>query len=114
MEKRQLRIDVLGTSLVIQSDESTEYLNRLAAHVRAKIEEVKGRYTFADPLTVAVLAALNIADEMFKIRDGREPAGGPDEEIATVAEKLISRFDDDLLSHTPYSDADTELPPRES
>jgi hypothetical protein len=114
MEKRQLRIDVLGTSLVIQSDESAEYLNRLAAHVRAKIEEVKGRYTFADPLTVAVLAALNIADEMFKARDGREPAGGTDEEIATVAEKLISRIDDDLLSYTPYPDTDTEAPSTES
>jgi hypothetical protein len=114
MEKRQLRIDVLGTSFVIQSDESPEYLNRLTAHVRAKIEEVKGRYTFADPLTVAVLAALNIADEMFKARDGREPAGGPDEEIASVAEKLISRIDDDLLSHTPYPDTDAEAPSTES
>jgi hypothetical protein len=114
MEKRQLRIDVLGTSFVIQSDESAEYLNRLTAHVRAKIEEVKGRYTFADPLTVAVLAALNIADELFKARDGREPSGGPDEEIATVAEKLISRIDEDLLSHTPYPDTDTEPPSTES
>jgi hypothetical protein len=112
MEKRQLRIDVLGTSLVIQSDESAEYLNRLAAHVRAKIEEVKGRYTFADPLTVAVLAALNIADEMFKVREGREPSGGTDDEIAAVAEKLISRIDEDLLAHSPYPDPD--LPPDES
>ncbi len=112
MEKRQLRIDVLGTSLVIQSDESTEYLNNLAAHVRARIEEVKSRYTFADPLTVAVLAALNIADEMFKARAGRPAAAGQDEEIAAVAEKLISRIDDDLLSYSPY--ADPEAPPEES
>jgi hypothetical protein len=106
MEKRQLRIEVLGTSLVIQSDESTEYLNRLAAHVRARIEEVRGRYTFADPLTVALLAALNIADEMFKARDGREPPGTPDEEISAVAEKLISRIDEDLLSYVPYPDGE--------
>ena len=104
MEKRQLRIDVLGTSFVIQSDESTEYLNSLAAHVRTRIEEVKARYTFADPLTVAVLAALNIADEMFKARSGKPPAPGHDEEIAAVAEKLISRIDDDLLSYSPYRD----------
>lgn len=106
MEKRQLRIDVLGTSLVIQSEESAEYLNRLAAHVRVRIEEVKGRYTFADPLTIAVLAALNIADEFFKAREGREPSAGPDDEISAVAEKLISRIDEDLLSHSPYPDAD--------
>jgi cell division protein ZapA len=103
MEKRQLRIDVLGTSFVIQSDESPEHLARLSSYVKAKIEEVKSRYSFADPLTVALLAALNIADEMFKSRDGRDPAG-PTEEITSVAERLISRIDDQLLEHTPYDE----------
>jgi len=102
MEKRQLRIDVLGTSFVIQSEESAEYLNRLSSYVRGKIEEVKSRYTFAEPLTVSLLAALNIADELFKAREGREPQVAVDE-IASVAEKLISRMDEDLLEHTPYT-----------
>lgn len=101
MEKRQLRIDVLGVSFVIQSDESTEHLNRLSAYVKSRIEEVRKRYTFAEPLTVAVLAALNIADEMFKLRDGREPRESS--EIDSVAESLISRIDDDLLTHTPLA-----------
>jgi cell division protein ZapA len=108
MEKRQLRIDVLGTSFVIQSDESPEHLARLSTYVKAKIEEVKSRYSFADPLTVALLAALNIADEMFKSREGRDPAG-PAEEITSVAERLISRMDDQLLEHTPY-DEDPNTP----
>jgi cell division protein ZapA len=103
MEKRQLRIDVLGTSFVIQSEESAEHLNRLAAYVRGKIEEVKSRYNFAEPLTVSILAALNIADELFKSREGREPQIAVDE-ISSVAEMLISRIDDDLLKHTPYAD----------
>ncbi|MGA2480636.1 MAG: cell division protein ZapA [Spirochaetia bacterium] len=101
MEKRQLRIDVLGTSFVIQSDESAEHLARLSTYVKSKIEEVKSRYTFADPLTVAMLAALNIADEMFKTREGR--AGPvPAEEIEVMAERIISRMDDELLQHTPW------------
>ena len=94
MEKRQLRIEVLGTSFVIQSDESPEHLARLSSYVKAKIEEVKGRYSFADPLTVAVLAALNIADDMFKLREGREPSA---EEVESLAERLIDRMDDELL-----------------
>jgi cell division protein ZapA len=100
MEKRQLKIDVLGTSFVIQSDESAEHLARLSSYVKARIEEVKSRYSFADPLTIAVLAALNIADDMFKTRDGREPqfAG---EEISSVAERLLDRIDEELLQHTP-------------
>jgi cell division protein ZapA len=107
MDKRQLRIDVLGTSFVIQSEESAEHLARLSAYVKAKIEEVKGRYSFADPLTVAMLAALNIADEMFKAREGRAPSAA--EEVEVVAERILSRIDDALLEHTPY----TEEPPKE-
>jgi cell division protein ZapA len=103
MEKRQLRIEVLGTSFVIQSDESADHLARLSSYVKSKIDEVKSRYNFADPLTVAVLAALNIADDMFKSREGRELLG-PAEEMGSVAERLISRMDDALLEHTPYED----------
>ena len=71
MEKRQLRIDVLGASFTIQSDESAEHLERVSAYLREKVEEVKARYSFATPLTLALLAALNIADELVKERAGR-------------------------------------------
>ncbi len=105
MEKRQLRVDVLGASFVIQSEESAEHLNRLSAYVKARIEDVRKSYPFAEPLTVAVLAALNIADEIFKLIEGRQPAQSEDE-IAGVAERLISRIDDDLLSHTPLPEGE--------
>ncbi len=103
MEKRQLRIDVLGTSFVIQSEESPEHLAILSSFVKDRIEEVKSRYTFADPLTVAVLAALNIADDLFKARSGREPAlsSSQSAEIENVAERLISRIDEELLRNDP-------------
>jgi len=105
MEKRQLRIDVLGTSLVVQSDESAEHLARLASFVKAKVEEVKSRYSFAEPLTVALLAALNIADELFKTREGRgeSPAS---QEIASMAERILGRIDEELLDHTPLDAGD--------
>ena len=70
----------------------------LSSFVKDKIEEVKSRYTFADPLTVAMLAALNIADDLFKTRDGRAPPT-QSSEIEIVAERLISRIDDELLRH---------------
>ena len=104
MQKRQLRIDMLGTSFVIQSDESPEHLARLSSFVKSRIEEVKTRYAFADPLTVAVLAALNIADDLFKARDGTDPSTRI-AEIENVAERLISRIDDELLRHDPLGES---------
>ncbi len=101
MEKRQLKIDLLGASFTIQSNESPEHLSRVAGYLRARIEEVKARYSFADPLRVALLAALNVADELFREREGRG-LPGPDTELASVAQKLIDSIDESLLSHTPY------------
>ena len=103
MEKRQLRIDVLGTSLVVQSEESPEHLALLTSFVKDRIEEVKARYSFADPLTVAVLAALNIADDLFKARAGREPpvSSTQSAEIENLAERLMSRIDEVLLRDEP-------------
>jgi cell division protein ZapA (FtsZ GTPase activity inhibitor) len=107
MAKRQLKIEVLGTSFTIQSDESADHLARLSSYVKTKMEEVKSRYAFADPLTVAVLAALNIADEMFKSREA--PGTEKADEIESVAERLIKRMDEELLEHTPY-DGDGHSP----
>ena len=103
MDKRQLRIDVLGSSFVIQSEESPEHLSHLSSFVKDRIEEVKNRYTFADPLTVAVLAALNIADDLFKARGGREPPLSPAQstEIENVTVRLISRIDEELRRDDP-------------
>ncbi len=48
-----------------------------------------------DQSPVAVLAALNIADDLFKVRAGREPSSQATE-IQTVAQRLISRIDEAL------------------
>jgi cell division protein ZapA len=106
MEKRQLKIDLLGTSFVIQSQESPEYLDRLCGFLRTKVDEVKRRYTFADPLTVALLAGLNLADELFKQREGASPSPLQGE-IAEVAQKLIDTINDELLEYTPYKGDDS-------
>ena len=103
MEKRQLRIDVLGASFTIQSDESAEHLERVSAYLREKVEEVKARYSFATPLTLALLAALNIADELVKeraVRSARAAPAGP-KDLEEIAAGLIEQIDGALASHAP-------------
>jgi cell division protein ZapA (FtsZ GTPase activity inhibitor) len=101
MEKRQLKIEILGASFVVQSEESLEHLTRVGEYLRSKVEEAKSRYSFADPLTVALLAGLNVTDELFRARQAGAQ-GLPDSEIESVAKRLIETMDDELLSHTPY------------
>jgi cell division protein ZapA (FtsZ GTPase activity inhibitor) len=100
MEKRQFKIEMLGTSFTVQSAADPAYLADITAYVQGKIDEVKNRYNFADPLKASLLAALNIADDLFREREGREP--GLRGEIASAAQRLIESIDDELLKHTPY------------
>jgi len=104
MDKQQQKIELLGASFVVQSTADPEYLAEITSYVRERIEEVKSRYTFADPLKISLLAALNIADELFKEREGRAP--GLRGEISMAAQRLIDSIDEELLRHTPYQDAD--------
>ena len=101
MEKRQLRIDVLGASFTIQSDESADHLSKVSAYLREKVEEVKARYSFATPLTLALLAALNIADELVKERSGRaaRTAAPAPRELEEIAAGLIEQIDGALAAH---------------
>lgn len=113
MEKRQLKVELLGTSFTIQSDEDADHLARVSSYLREKVEEVRSRYTLAAPLTIALLAALNIADDLMRQREGRLPDGrlpegrvargsaGSEDEIEAIASGLIERIDEELRSHAP-------------
>jgi len=112
MEKRQLRIDVLGASFTIQSEESAEHLSAVSAYLREKVEEVKARYSFATPLTLALLAALNIADALVKERAGRSsrpsaPVPAPSE-LEQIAAGLIEQIDGALASGERVDGGDGE------
>lgn len=113
MEKRQLRIDVLGASFTIQSEESAEHLARVSAYLREKVEEVKARYSFATPLTLALLAALNIADELVKERSGRASRAVPatSREIEQIAAGLIEQIDGVLAAGGPEDDGGGDAAP---
>jgi cell division protein ZapA (FtsZ GTPase activity inhibitor) len=105
MEKRQYKIELLGVSFTIQSAADPNYLEEVTAYLREKIEEVKNRYSFTDPLKTSLLAALNIVDDLFREREGRAPVIR--RELADAAQKLIDSIDDELLRHVPYTDQGT-------
>jgi len=61
----------------VQADQNEEYLKELAAYVDSKMRTVAEATRTVDTVKVAVLAALNIADEMFTLRQRQEKIEGP-------------------------------------
>jgi len=72
-----VKIDIYDQSYRFGDDQDEEYLKKLAAYVDQKMRTVAESTRTVDSLKVAVLAALNIADEMFTLRDHQQEIDGP-------------------------------------
>ena len=67
-EINRVEIEICGEKYVLKGNESIEYMKKLAHYVDKMMKDISNR-NFKMPLNkVAILTALNIADEYHKIR----------------------------------------------
>jgi cell division protein ZapA len=64
-----VKISVAGQPLAVRTSASPAYLRELADFVTARIEEVRAPGRTVTTQSLALLAALNIADELYQLRD---------------------------------------------
>jgi len=97
MEPSRLKVDILGTSFHIRANEDSAYLRTVLDYLREKVDEVRSEVGAADPLKIALLAGLNLVDELFKEQQkglGVRPSEYA--EIGRITESLIERIDRSL------------------
>lgn len=68
MAKNRTVVKVGGREYTMLSDETPEYIHRVAAYVDRKMEEINVASKLSNVM-LAVLAALNITDELLKAQD---------------------------------------------
>lgn len=94
-----MRVELLGASFVIQTDESREYVESLIAYFGSKIETVKTSSKVDDPLKASILAGIFLVDELYRERVDasiRSGLAAPDVDVGAVADRLIAKIDDSL------------------
>ena len=73
-----MKIEIYDQSYNVNSaGQNEEQLKELAAYVDGKMREVAQATRMVDSVKVAVLAALNIADELFTLRGRQQEIDGP-------------------------------------
>jgi len=70
--KNLIRVEILGREYTVKSDEGEERVKDIAAHVNRKIKEVSESGQTVSTLNLAILAALNIANDYFKALEGQK------------------------------------------
>lgn len=67
-----VEVTILGQKYTIKGDAPEEHIKKLAAFVDAELKEVHSATPSITPLKAAILASLNIADELHKLKDTQE------------------------------------------
>ncbi len=87
-------VEIFGQIYNVRGEGDPNYLTELARFVDTRMREVAAEAATVDPLKIAILAALNIADEFSRYRKQREQAVGgwieKTEELSDRLGKVIS------------------------
>ncbi|MBZ0110941.1 MAG: cell division protein ZapA [Thermoanaerobaculia bacterium] len=62
------RLEIFGGVYTVRGDHDAERLEELAAKVDGDMRQIAKQLSTVDPTRIAILAALNIADELFQCR----------------------------------------------
>jgi cell division protein ZapA len=69
--KKQITVTIAGQRFVLRSDTDEETVKELATYVDARIREIQRATRTADTQSLATLAALQIAEELFGEREAQ-------------------------------------------
>ena len=90
-QSRVIPVEIHGQQYPIRSGLDAEYVARLATYVDEKMRAAADSTPTGDSLRLAVLAALNIADELFRCRNTTLARDGRLAERAEELERLLDR-----------------------
>lgn len=69
-------VEIFGQTYNVRGEGDPDYLTELARFVDSRMREVAAEVATVDQVKIAILAALNIADEFSRYKKQRENAAG--------------------------------------
>ncbi|MDP2158681.1 MAG: cell division protein ZapA [Nitrospirota bacterium] len=84
-----VEISILGQKYTIKGDAHEEYIKNLAAYVEEKLQEIHAGHPNITPLKASILASLNIADELHKLKEDHDRAAQNIEEKTNALSGLF-------------------------
>ena len=104
MEDNKVKVKIYGQEYTISGERDEQTITEIAAYVDTKMREISRFFSSTVPGSLAVLSAVNIADELF---DAREEAAKIREEKAQLerdAENYMKMWDEAKKSFVQYKD----------
>ena len=99
MEGKRAVIELLGTTIHVQTDEDAAYLSRIVQYLEKKIEGVEKSMPLKDPLKAAILTSVILVDELFKERNRIEGNESVQDAVEAehIALNILEKIDKTLI-----------------
>jgi cell division protein ZapA len=91
-EGRVVPVEIAGQRYPIRSSLDPDYVVRLATYVDEKMRAAADTSPSGDSMRLAVIAALNVADELFRCRETNRARDGELAERTQELERLVDRM----------------------
>lgn len=90
-----VHVEIFGQTYPVRAGTDAGYVEQLAQLVDARMKEVARSTSTVDSMRIAVLAALNIADELLRVREARSDATHElDDRARLLAQELDGALQD--------------------
>jgi len=89
-KERLVEIKVFGQTYTVKTDAEEEYIQEVAKYVNEKMEEVLRKTKSVSTLNVAILTALNNADDLLKEKEKRTALR---REVEAKSKDLVEKID---------------------
>ncbi len=83
--QKAVEVKIMGQRVTLRSDDDEEHIRKVAEYVDGKMQEVSRSTSPRGKYSVAVLVALNIADEYHRLKDSHES-------VANRVDRLIENL----------------------
>jgi len=90
-----VHVEIHGQRYAVRSDLDAQYIAELAGYLDEKMRGAARELSSADPLRIAVIAALNITDELYRARADSRGIEGRLHARAEAIERLVDAVLDD-------------------
>lgn len=90
-ERQTVEVTILGETYTLKTETTQEYTRRVAEHVDRTAREIREDSGVMDQTKLAVLAALAVTDQLFRMREGVEVVKG-------LAERRAERLAAEVLA----------------
>ncbi|MGA7162261.1 MAG: cell division protein ZapA [Bacteroidota bacterium] len=93
MDRKSVRVKIFGSEYPLRG-ESEEFTKKVAGYVDTMINSIHDKIPEQPPLTISVLAALNITEDLLKEKDKNR--------------EMISNFENEIIKISNYLDTSVQ------